>query len=58
MAEEAEQFASEARARTLALEPPPAESMFSHVYSEPHPMMDAQRQALADFEASFEGGAA
>ncbi len=58
VAEEAEQFASEARARTLALEPPPAESMFSHVYSEPHPMMDAQRQALADFEASFEGGAA
>jgi len=58
VAEEAEQFAAEARTRTLALEPPPADSMFAHVYSEPHPMMDAQRQALADFEASFEGGAA
>ncbi len=55
--DEAEQFASEARARTLALELPPVESMFAHVYSQPHPTMDAQRQQLADYEASFEGGA-
>ncbi len=55
--DEAEQFASEARARTLALEPPAAESMFAHVYSQAHPVMDAQRQQLADYEASFEGGA-
>jgi len=41
----------------LALEPPAAESMFAHVYSEAHPVMDAQRQQLADYEASFEGGA-
>lgn len=55
--DEAEQFAAEARARTLALEPPAAESMFAHVYSQAHPVMDAQRQQLADYEASFEGGA-
>jgi 2-oxoisovalerate dehydrogenase E1 component alpha subunit len=57
VAAEAEQFASEARARTLALEPPIPESMFAHVYTDPHPLMDAQRQQLADYESSFEAGA-
>ena len=55
--DEAEQFAADARARTLALQPPAPESMFAHVYSQKHPVMDAQRQQLADYEASFEGGA-
>jgi len=55
--DEAEHYASEARARTLALEPPNADSMFAHVYSQQHPVMDAQRLQLADYEASFEGGA-
>ena len=55
--DEAEQFAADARARTLALQPPAADSMFAHVYSQQHPVMDAQRQQLADYEASFEGGA-
>lgn len=57
VADEAEQFAADARARTLALEPPPPESMFAHVYSQQHPVIDAQRQQLRDYEASFEGGA-
>ena len=57
VAEEAEDFAADGRARTLALEPPAAESMFAHVYSESHPVMDAQREWLAQYEASFEGEA-
>jgi 2-oxoisovalerate dehydrogenase E1 component alpha subunit len=57
VAEEAEDVAADARARTLALEPPAAASMFAHVYSEAHPVMDAQREWLAQYEASFEGEA-
>ncbi len=53
--QQAEDLAADARRRTLALEPPPADSMFAHVYSEPHPVMDAQRAWLANYEASFEG---
>ncbi len=33
------------------------ESMFQHVYSEPHPLIDEQRAWLAEYEASFEEGA-
>jgi len=58
VADEGEQLAADVRTRTLALGAPPAESLFAHVYSEPHALMDAQRQWLADYEASFEGGAA
>ena len=50
------------RTRTLTLPEPTHDSMFAHVYSEPHPLMDEQRAWLADYEASFdpsaEGGAA
>ena len=31
--------------------------MFEHVYSEPHPLVDEQKQWLADYEASFGGDA-
>ncbi len=34
---EAEDFAADIRHRTLALTPPPASTIFDHVYSEPHP---------------------
>jgi pyruvate dehydrogenase E1 component alpha subunit len=53
IATEAEDVAADVRTRTLALEPPSADSMFAHVYSEPHPVIDAQREALARYEASF-----
>lgn len=56
--QEAEDVAADIRRRTLQLEPPPAEKMFAHVYSEPHPVMDAERTWFADYEASFEGGEA
>jgi pyruvate dehydrogenase E1 component alpha subunit len=54
VAVEAEDFAADIRRRTLELAPPPAESMFAHVYAEPHPELDAQRAWLADYEASLE----
>ena len=49
--------AEDARERTLALGSIEADSMFAHVYSEPHPLIEEQRRWLADYEASFEGGA-
>jgi pyruvate dehydrogenase E1 component alpha subunit len=55
VATEADDFASDLRARTMALESPPAGKMFEHVYSEPHPLMDAQRAWLETYEQSFEG---
>lgn len=55
---EAEDFASDIRKRTLALGLPDAEKMFNHVYSEPHPVMEAQAAWLAAYEASFEEGQA
>lgn len=51
--EEAADVARDARTRTLALVPPEAPSMFAHVYSEPHPLMDAQRAWYAEYEGSF-----
>jgi 2-oxoisovalerate dehydrogenase E1 component alpha subunit len=52
---EAEDFAADIRARTLALGPPSTDIMFDHVYSEPHPVMQAQKQWLAEYEESFDG---
>lgn len=56
--EEGAAYADDVRVRTLELEEPEPESMFRHVYSEPHPLMEAQAAWLADYEASFEGGEA
>lgn len=53
--QETEDFAADIRARTFALGLPSNEKIFNHVYSEPHPLMRAQQQWLADYEASFEG---
>lgn len=57
-ASDAADFASDIRHRTLALEAPPMASMFDHVYAEPHPVIDEQKQWLERYEASFEGGQA
>ena len=56
--EEAEDFAADIRHRTLALTPPPAATMFDHVYSEPHPVMQEQKLWLERYEASFGEGQA
>jgi pyruvate dehydrogenase E1 component alpha subunit len=56
IAAEGDDLAADIRKRITELQVPATSSMFDHVYSDPHPVMDAQRQALADFEASFEDG--
>jgi pyruvate dehydrogenase E1 component alpha subunit len=55
--EEAADLAADVRRRTMHLQAPPVASMFEHVYSEPHPLMDEQRRWLDDYEASFGGDA-
>jgi pyruvate dehydrogenase E1 component alpha subunit len=49
--------ADDIRERTTAQGGIPADSMFAHVYSEPHPLMQQQGAWLAEYEASFEGDA-
>jgi pyruvate dehydrogenase E1 component alpha subunit len=51
-------YADDVRVRTNQLTAPEADSMFAHVYSEQHPLVDQQRKWLADYEASFEEGRA
>ena len=53
---EANDLTSDVRRRIVELGSPPASQMFEHVYSEPHPLMDAEREWLDNYEASFEGG--
>ncbi|MFB7249602.1 pyruvate dehydrogenase (acetyl-transferring) E1 component subunit alpha [Microbacterium sp. NPDC056234] len=55
---EAADAAEDLRVRTLELTSPTAETMFTHVYSEPHPLLEQQREWLAQYEASFEDGGA
>jgi pyruvate dehydrogenase E1 component alpha subunit len=55
VATEAQDFSADLRRRTLALATPSTEKLFNHVYSEPHPVMDVQKQWLLDYEASFGG---
>jgi 2-oxoisovalerate dehydrogenase E1 component alpha subunit len=57
VATEAEDFSADIRARTLALPTPPADRMFDNVYTEDHPVMQTQKQWLADYEASFDSDA-
>ena len=51
---EAEDVAADIRARTLALETPPASLMFDHVYTDPHPVTAMQKQWLVNYEAALE----
>jgi pyruvate dehydrogenase E1 component alpha subunit len=51
---EAEDLAADARARTLTLQDPPSNKIFAHVYSDPHPLMDAQAAWLAAYEDSLD----
>ena len=52
---EARDLTADVRRRTNALGVPPISQMFEHVYSEPHPLIDAERSWLENYEASFEG---
>lgn len=55
--DEGQAVADDARERTNALGTIDAETIFAHVYSEQHPLIDEERRWLADYEASFEEGA-
>lgn len=45
--------ASDFRRDVMALPQPPSSQIFDHVYSAPHGSLDAQREWLQEFEASF-----
>ncbi|GAA1997035.1 thiamine pyrophosphate-dependent enzyme [Microbacterium ulmi] len=53
---EGQAVADDARIRTGELGGLDRDAMFAHVYSEPHPLVDEQREWLAAYEASFEEG--
>ncbi|WP_024356906.1 thiamine pyrophosphate-dependent enzyme [Leucobacter chironomi] len=55
--EAADREAKRIRDGILTLPAPEADSMFTHVYSEPHPRIEEQREWLARYEASFAEGA-
>lgn len=50
--------AKRVRDAILHLPAPEADSMFAHVYAEPHPLIEEQRAWLDQYESSFEEGAA
>lgn len=52
----AEALARHVRDGVRAMVPPPAESMFDHVYATPHALVDAERAWFTDYQASFEDG--
>jgi 2-oxoisovalerate dehydrogenase E1 component alpha subunit len=54
--ERAEALARHVRDGVHAMVPPPAESMFDHVYATPHALVDAERAWFTDYQASFEDG--
>ena len=54
VAQEAEDYAADVRARTLALESPPVSEMFQHVFSDPHSVVDAEQEWLERYLSSFE----
>jgi pyruvate dehydrogenase E1 component alpha subunit len=58
VAAEAEDLSTDVRVRTVALTTPPESKIFDHVYSDPHPVMDAQQAWLKAYEAALEGGEA
>jgi 2-oxoisovalerate dehydrogenase E1 component alpha subunit len=55
--EEAADVASDLRRRALDAAAPPRSAIFEHVYSEPHPVIQAQSAWLEAYENSFEGEA-
>ncbi|HEU0205986.1 MAG TPA: thiamine pyrophosphate-dependent enzyme [Pseudolysinimonas sp.] len=54
VATEADDLAADVRARTLTLQDPPSTKVFAHVYSDPHPLIEAQAAWLAAYEQSLD----
>jgi pyruvate dehydrogenase E1 component alpha subunit len=53
VAQEGADFSSDIRRRIVAVENPDPASMFAHVYSDPHPLMEEQAAWLSAYEATF-----
>ncbi|MEO6826488.1 MAG: thiamine pyrophosphate-dependent dehydrogenase E1 component subunit alpha [Microbacteriaceae bacterium] len=53
VAEEAEDFAADARRRALEIVAPVRNTIFDHVYAEPHPLIQEQREWLEAYENSY-----
>ncbi len=51
---EGAELAADVRRRTFSMEPPPTDRIFDVAYSDPHPLVTAQKQWLADYEAGFD----
>ncbi len=58
VATEADELAARFRATCVALPVPPPERMFSHVYAEPSPQLDAERDGYLKYLAGFADEAA
>jgi pyruvate dehydrogenase E1 component alpha subunit len=50
---EAADFAEDIRRRTLELGVPPVGAMFDNVYSEPHSLIEEEKQWLEGYEAAY-----
>ena len=55
VAEAGDALAKDIREQTFALTTPPLENIFNHVYSDPHPDIERQRQWLKAYEAQMGG---
>ena len=53
VAEAGDALAKDIREQTFALKTPPLENIFNHVYSDPHPEIERQRQWLKAYEAQM-----
>ena len=52
--ERAAEAAATLRARCLVMPDPAPEAMFDHVYADPHPLLELEREAYAAYQAGFE----
>jgi len=52
--ERAAEAAAALRARCLVMPDPAPEAMFDHVYADPHPLLQQEREAYAAYQAGFE----
>ena len=53
--EESDELGASVRERCLALPDPAGTEMFDHVYADPHPVMQREREEFERYQSSFEG---
>jgi 2-oxoisovalerate dehydrogenase E1 component alpha subunit len=54
VAAEGADLAADVRRRTMSMQPPGTDRIFDFAYTDPHPLVAAQKQWLADYEAGFD----